>query len=57
MKYLRMFAREVIAAAVVFLTFARPLVAQQEVNPDHFESAAIQKAETPVVAKTHHKTH
>jgi len=52
-----MFAREVIAAAVVFLTFARPLVAQQEVNPDHFESAAIQKAETPVVAKTHHKTH
>ena len=52
MKYLRMFAHEVIAAAVVFLALARPLVAQQEVSPDHFDSAAVRNKQTATTAKT-----
>jgi len=55
MKCAKMLARELIAAVVFFLTFARPLVAQQEVSPDHFDSAVVQKASTPMVDNTHLK--
>ena len=55
MKCAKMLARELVAAVVFFLTFARPLVAQQEVNPDHFDAAVVQKTATPTVAKTHAK--
>ncbi|HWC16205.1 MAG TPA: hypothetical protein VG498_04295 [Terriglobales bacterium] len=55
MKCLRKFAREIVAASVVFLSLARPLVAQQEVYPDHFDSTAVQ-TQASQVTKHHNKS-
>lgn len=44
MKNLTKAIRGFITASMVFLALARPLVAQQEVSPDHFDSAAVANA-------------
>jgi hypothetical protein len=44
MKYVRRFVRGIIAASILSFSLVRPLIAQQEVSPDHFDSAAVQNA-------------
>ena len=44
MKNLTKVIRGVVTASMVFPALATPLVAQQEVSPDHFDSAAVANA-------------
>ena len=45
MNYLRKAIRALIAASIISLSFVRPMIAQQEVSPDHFDAAPIQNAQ------------
>lgn len=50
MNYLRKAIRAIIAASVISLSFVRPMIAQQEVSPDHFDAAPIQTAQASTLA-------
>jgi hypothetical protein len=42
MRYLQNSIRAIVAASVLPLSFVTPVVAQQEVSPDHFDAVSIQ---------------
>ncbi len=46
MKCSRRAIRGIVAACVLSLSLVRPLIAQQEVSPDHFNSAEVQDMQT-----------
>lgn len=50
MNYLRKAIRAIIAASIISLSFVRPMIAQQEVSPDHFDAAPIQTAQASTLA-------
>lgn len=50
MNYLRKTIRAIIAASIISLSFVRPMIAQQEVSPDHFDAAPIQNAQASTSA-------
>lgn len=50
MNHLRKAIRAVIAASIISLSFVRPMIAQQEVSPDHFDAAPIQNAQASTSA-------
>ena len=49
MKHSQIVIRGLVAVFVLSLSFARPVMAQQEVSPDHFDSTSVQDQQ---VAKT-----
>jgi len=54
MKHLRNALRGIVAASILSLALVRPMIAQQEVSPDHFDSAGVQDTQTTKVsAKAH----
>jgi len=45
MNYLRKAIRAIIATSILSLSLVRPMIAQQEVSPDHFDAAPSQTAQ------------
>jgi len=50
MKYARKAIRGIIAASVLSFSLVRPLIAQQEVSPDHFDAAPVQSTQASKAA-------
>ena len=50
MNHLRKAIRAIVAASIISLSFVRPMIAQQEVSPDHFDAAPIQTAQASTLA-------